>query len=345
MEAIPESLIHWYNKSYRNLPWRQTKDPYLIWLSEIMLQQTRVEQGMPYYERFSERYPMVEDLARASEDQVLKDWQGLGYYSRARNMHHTAKRIVSEYGGEFPKQYKDILELKGVGPYTAAAIASFAFDLPYPVLDGNAERVISRLFGISENIKMGKGKNELKAALASIFPNKQAAVFNQAIMELGSQICKPKNPICPECPLQNQCYANEHNLQSKIPNKGKKTQAKTVTHHYFVLRFQNKTYIEQRKKGIWQQLYQFPLIEGEMKWQTALDQLREMIELSEKVELEHSYVCQHLLSHRKINAHFYTIRSEQAFQPLKSTIFEIDFRDLFDRYPVSVLIEKFLNLN
>lgn len=345
MDSIPDSLIHWYNKSYRDLPWRRTKNPYHIWLSEIILQQTRVDQGLPYFEKFLKHYPSIEELADASEESVLKDWQGLGYYSRARNLHASAQYIKEEFNGRFPERYEDILKLKGVGPYTASAIASFAFDLPYPVVDGNVERVISRLFSINENLRLAEGKKKLKYCLDSVFPKEQAAVFNQAIMELGSQVCKPQTPDCQLCPLSIHCTAFANQRQASFPNLGKKLVQKELNYHYFVLRKGNSTWIQKRDKGPWNQLYEFPLIQGEHSLESALAELQKHLVLPTQMHIERSLECQHLLSHRKINAHFYTIHSEQTFQPSNSTIFEIDFRELFDRYPVSVLIEKYLKLD
>ena len=201
----------------RNLPWRDTLDPYKIWLSEIMLQQTRVKQGTPYYLKFVSNYTTIDDLANATEQEVLTLWQGLGYYSRARNMHSTAKYISDELSGVFPSTYNEILKLKGVGPYTAAAISSFAFNLPHPVVDGNVQRVVSRLFKIVEPINTGSGSKQIEKVVNSIFDKNNPADFNQAIMELGSQICKPKKPDCLACPLQEKCLSYSANVVHELP--------------------------------------------------------------------------------------------------------------------------------
>ncbi len=200
-------LVSWYQNNKRDLPWRNTVDPYHIWLSEIILQQTRVLQGTPYYLSFLKAFPTIEDLANASEDKVLKMWQGLGYYSRARNLHFTAKDIVNNFGGEFPKDYKKVLKLRGVGVYTAAAITSFAFDMPYAVVDGNVIRVLSRVFGVSTTFDTSAGKKQFQLLAQELLIEKDAAIYNQAIMEFGAMQCKPKSPDCSSCPMQDFCVA------------------------------------------------------------------------------------------------------------------------------------------
>ena len=341
--SLRNSLIDWYNKSYRDLPWRNTKDPYIIWMSEIILQQTRVEQGLPYFYAFQEKFPSIKSLAEASENDVLHLWQGLGYYSRARNMHATAKHICENLNGIFPSTYAEILELKGVGPYTAAAISSFAFDLPTPVIDGNVERLLSRYFGINSDIKSALAKKELKQALDEHFDNENPAIFNQAMMELGSQICKPKNADCEACPIQLNCFAKTHNRVSEFPVKKNKVKSKEIDHHYLVLQHKDKVLIEQRQSGIWQKLYQFPLVEGKISSNELMDEANQYVASDNSLEIELAYECQHLLSHRKINAHFYTIRSPKPFKKAKSHIFEIDLKHLQNKYPVSVLISKYLS--
>ncbi|HET8808815.1 MAG TPA: A/G-specific adenine glycosylase, partial [Flavobacteriaceae bacterium] len=260
-----EKLIDWYLPQKRELPWRNTVDPYKIWLSEIMLQQTRVAQGLPYYEVFLENFPAVFDLAKASEEKVLKLWQGLGYYSRARNMHFTAKYIAEEKNGEFPKTASGLLKLKGIGDYTAAAIASICFGEPVPVVDGNVYRALSRIFGIETPIDSTLGKKEFKQLAHQLIDPKKPAEHNQALMEFGALQCKPKNPLCETCPFQNSCMALQLGKIEKLPVKTKKI--KTTLRHFNYLVFVSKnkqTLLQQRTgKGIWQNLYEFPLLESE----------------------------------------------------------------------------------
>lgn len=258
------SLTRWYLKNKRDLPWRNTKDPYLIWLSEIMLQQTRVAQGTPYYYAFKEAFPSVFDLANASEEQVLKLWQGLGYYSRARNLHKTAQYVAVELNGEFPKTYNELLKLKGVGSYTAAAIASFSFNEDVPVVDGNVFRVLSRFFDVETDIASSSAKKEFTELAKELLPKNNSAVFNQAIMEFGALQCVPQNPNCNQCVLNSGCLALQKKKVQLLPIKSKKLK---VTNRYFnYLVFSdtiNKTMIQKRsKKGIWHNLYEFPLIES-----------------------------------------------------------------------------------
>lgn len=256
-------LTHWYSNNKRNLPWRQTNDPYYIWLSEIILQQTQVNQGLPYYEAFVTKYPTVFNLAKADESEVLKLWQGLGYYSRARNLHASAKYVVNELEGVFPNNYKDLLKLKGVGDYTASAIASICFNEVAAVVDGNVYRVLSRYFGISTPINSSKGSNEFKQLAQELIDKKNPAEFNQAIMEFGATQCKPKNPNCNVCPFQDSCIAFNKNRIGNLPVKIKSAKAKKKYFNFLVFISQDdKTILQKREgKGIWQNLYQFPLVE------------------------------------------------------------------------------------
>ena len=240
-------LLTWYQQNGRDLPWRRTKDPYKIWLSEIILQQTRVEQGMDYYLRFTEAFPTVERLASAEEDEVMRLWQGLGYYSRARNLHEAARQVAS--WGKFPTTYAEIRMLKGVGDYTAAAIASFAYDLPHAVVDGNVYRVLSRFFGIATPIDTTAGKHQFSALAQEILPQKHAALHNQAIMDLGALICTPRSPQCTAYPLADACVAHAESRTEDFPVKAKRTQVRTRL-------------LRRRAKGdIWQGLYEPVLIE------------------------------------------------------------------------------------
>eukprot|EP01038_Epipyxis_sp_PR26KG_P019552 gene19552-27691_t len=259
------SLLSWYLQNKRDLPWRNTVNPYPIWLSEIMLQQTKVAQGLPYFITFMDAFPTVLHLAQADEEQVLKLWQGLGYYSRARNMHKTAQIIAFELKGSFPNNYNDLIKLKGVGEYTAAAIASFAFNEVVPVVDGNVFRVLSRYLDIETDIASASAKKEFSALAKELMPVNNPALFNQAIMEFGALQCVPKNPDCTNCIFNTSCAALQKKKVTELPVKLKKTK---VTNRYFnylvFLDNLNKTIINKRtEKGIWHNLYEFPVIEAE----------------------------------------------------------------------------------
>ncbi|MBN8702013.1 MAG: A/G-specific adenine glycosylase [Bacteroidetes bacterium] len=306
---ISRELIKWYEKHKRDLPWRATRNPYLIWLSEIILQQTRVEQGLPYYLKFVENFPTVADLAKASEEKLLKLWQGLGYYSRARNLHFAAKTIVKEHNGVFPTTYSEIKKLKGVGDYTAAAIASFAFDEPYAVVDGNVYRVLSRLFEINTPINSATGKVEFMKLAQELLDVKNAASNNQAIMELGAMVCKPKNPLCSSCCVRSYCYAFKNNSVQLFPVKEKKLKIRNRYFYYLVIT-DKKNNIILNKRGandIWQGLYDFPLIEHtESKpIESVLTSKEFKKTLSGKnVVKKISTYFLHQLSHQKIHAKF-----------------------------------------
>ena len=339
---IGNKLINWYRENKRELPWRNTTDPYKIWLSEIILQQTRVQQGLPYYEKFTNQFPTINDLADASEQDVLLLWQGLGYYSRARNMHYTAKMIVDKYNGNFPENHNEILALKGVGEYTAAAIASFAFDKAYPVLDGNVFRFISRLFGIEKPIDTSTGKKEITKALDLIFNTQKPALFNQAIMEFGATHCTPKKPKCDTCIFNMQCEALGSKKVMSIPVKKGKTKILKVNHTYMCFIHDNKTYIEKRTAGIWKNLYQFPLIEEDIKPDGITKIVNRYLKTPSKFEISDVFDSTHILSHRKIQASFYTIHLDTSPIFLKNNIFEIPLTDLTTRYPVSILTQNYL---
>jgi A/G-specific adenine glycosylase len=260
-------LIQWYLQNKRDLPWRNTTNPYAIWLSEIMLQQTRVAQGMPYFLSFTAAFPTVFDLAKANEEQVLKLWQGLGYYSRARNLHKTAQYIAAELNGVFPSTYKDLLQLKGVGDYTAAAIASFSYNEAVPVVDGNVFRVLSRYFDIETDIAQASAKKEFAALAFELMPKDNPAIFNQAIMEFGALQCVPKNPDCSVCVFNESCSALQKKKIDQLPVKSKKLKVRNRYFNYLVLSDENENTILNKRtaKGIWHNLYEFPLIETEQE--------------------------------------------------------------------------------
>ncbi len=302
------SLIEWDNTHQRYLPWKETKDPYKIWISEIILQQTRVAQGIQYYKRFTERFPSIKDLAAAPLEAVLKAWEGLGYYSRARNLHSAAKEVIKKHGGIFPTSYEDILDLKGIGPYTASAIASFAFDQPYAVVDGNVLRILSRHEASSKVVNESKNRKYFQALADEYLDTSKPAAFNQAIMNLGALICTPKNPKCEVCPLHKTCLAFLNNEVSKFPVKTKTKKKRERYFNYLIIhRSDQKIALFQRmEKDIWQGLYEFYLLEGDETSCEAfiLDQLSDA-----KVEYVSDWYRQ-TLSHQYIYARFWNLQVE-----------------------------------
>ncbi len=330
----------WYRQNGRSLPWRETTNPYLIWLSEVILQQTRVDQGQSYYEKFLKHYPRVQDLARASQEEVLNDWQGLGYYSRARNLHFAAHQIVDDFNGEFPDTYKAIKSLKGVGDYTAAAVASFAFNLPYAVVDGNVYRVLSRYFADATPIDTTHGKKLFAAYAQELLPKDDPASFNQAIMELGALVCRPKSPDCNHCPVQQNCSAYREGQEHAYPVKSKRTKVEVRYFHYLIAA-DHEVQIEKRNaKGIWQNMYQFPLLE--LKDQLSESALRNYISENFEVELvDRIAECKYILSHRKIYATFWRVDRRVTTGDNYTTIAV----EKIDDYPLPRLIHRFLEEN
>jgi A/G-specific adenine glycosylase len=255
-------LLDWAQSIHRPMPWKGEKDPYLVWLSEIILQQTRVEQGLPYFEKFKSAYPRVQDLATAPQDELMKLWEGLGYYSRARNLQAAAQLVTEKWQGQFPADHSELLRLPGVGPYTAAAIASFAFGLPYAVLDGNVFRILARISGNDTPIDTTEGKKFFSALAENLLDKERPAPYNQAIMDFGALQCIPKNPNCKSCPFADACAAFRNGTVDQLPVKAKKLVRKDRYFHYFILRWGEQLLIQKRTdKDIWQQLYEFPLIE------------------------------------------------------------------------------------
>ncbi|WP_396165272.1 A/G-specific adenine glycosylase [Flavobacterium sp.] len=335
------SLLSWYLQNKRDLPWRNTVNPYPIWLSEIMLQQTKVAQGLPYFFTFIEAFPTILDLAKADEEQVLKLWQGLGYYSRARNMHKTAQIIAFELKGNFPNNYNDLIKLKGVGEYTAAAIASFAFNEVVPVVDGNVFRVLSRYLDIETDIASASAKKEFSALAKELMPENNPALFNQAIMEFGALQCVPKNPDCTNCIFNTSCAALQKKKVTELPVKLKKTR---VTNRYFnylvFLDNLNKTIINKRtEKGIWHNLYEFPVIEAEeeLDFETISEAISEKyIDFSiDSIVVYNPEQIIHKLSHQKLHINFYRVAVTEE-------ILEGVSLDILKNYPFPIVIYNFI---
>jgi A/G-specific adenine glycosylase len=338
-----KKLANWYSTNKRDFPWRETKNPYLIWLSEIILQQTRTLQGLPYYKNFAKAYPTVFDLAKATEGSVLKLWQGLGYYSRARNLHFTAKYIVNNLNGEFPKTYNELLQLKGVGDYTASAIASICYDEKTAVVDGNVYRVLSRYFGIHTAINSTNGKKEFKELAQKLIPSKKTGLHNQAIMDFGAVICTPKKPNCITCIFNDSCFALQKKIVAKLPVKTGKIKIKTRFFNYLVfISNHNQTILNQRvKKDIWLNLYEFPLIETENEIDS--NQLMKLANhqkiISENkinsISLFNEKLIIHKLSHQHIYTKFWVIKTNYNL-PNSILITSLN------QYPVPTLIQNFI---
>jgi A/G-specific adenine glycosylase len=272
-------LLKWnLTRNRRDMPWKGETDPYKIWLSEIILQQTRVEQGWAYYERFVRQYPTVYHLAEADLQQVYKLWEGLGYYTRCKNLHETARHIVDQYNGLFPSNYTDILSLKGIGPYTAAAIASFAFKLPYAVVDGNVQRILSRYFGINTPIDSNDGKRLYAELAQSLLDTTEPGKYNQAIMDFGATVCKPQKPLCKECVQRKDCQAFAHGWVDELPVKEKSLVRKTRWFNYFIIELDGQVFIKQRNgKDIWTNLFEFILHESDNALLDGTSQLKDQL--------------------------------------------------------------------
>ena len=305
--TFADQIIHWYRTNKRDLPWRDTTNPYKIWLSEIILQQTRVKQGLPYYQRFIAAYPDIYALAKASEEEVLRLWQGLGYYSRARNLHACARQLIDLHNGNFPENYQGLIRLKGVGSYTAAAIASFAYNVTVPVVDGNVYRVLSRVFGVKKDILSSDGQKAFKKLAEELVPEGRAGEYNQAIMEFGALQCTPQSPNCLLCPLSRMCYAFQHNAHKNLPVKIKKVKVRKRFFSYIVLRAGGNLYMKVRdKKDIWKGLYDFHLLETskDLRDPAQLDDalLAQAIEAGATVEMSNLY--KHQLTHQQLWVRF-----------------------------------------
>jgi A/G-specific adenine glycosylase len=322
-DFFAETLLKWNQESNtREMPWKGEKDPYRIWISEIILQQTRVEQGWAYYERFISTFPDVNALANAPENEVFKLWEGLGYYSRCRNLIATAKRISLEMGGRFPDQYHDIASLKGIGPYTAAAISSFAFNLPHAVVDGNVIRLLSRVFGINAPVDETPTKKLFSELAQELLNPEHPAEYNQAIMDFGATICKPRNPECGQCPFRGDCKAYALNCIDQLPNKQKKAPRRKRYLHYLIFDHNGQLYLRKRSaRDIWQNLFEFCLYESDRlldeKELTKTLFFREIVRGSRYNMIHVSPVIKQQLTHQELNGRFFRIRLNAEPKGLK----------------------------
>ncbi|WP_372639477.1 A/G-specific adenine glycosylase [Ancylomarina sp.] len=343
---LNSKIINWYEFNKRDLPWRNTSDPYKIWISEIMLQQTQVVTVVDYYYRFINSFPTIKALALADEQEVLNHWQGLGYYSRARNLHQAAKSIVDNYNGVFPDSFDEIIKLKGIGVYTASAISAFAFHLPYAAVDGNVYRVLSRLFGVSESTNSPKGKREFQSLADELMADAPPHLYNQAIIEFGALQCTAKNPDCEVCPLHAQCFAYINKQQNVFPAKKKKVKVIDRFFYYLYIYNEERFLMQQRgERDIWRNLFEFPLIE--------LDNKIELVDLIKseawrsllrdvKVEVTDQIVTKaHKLSHQNLHIEFVHIRVEDKEFEKFSSLIRVDKEAARD-YPMPKPIEMHL---
>jgi len=323
------------------MPWENEKNPYFVWLSEVILQQTRVEQGLPYYLKFIRKYPTISALAEISESTLMKDWEGLGYYSRARNLQSAAITIMKEYNGEFPKNYNDIKKLKGVGTYTAAAIASFAYDLPYAVLDGNVFRVLSRVLNIHEFIDTGIGKKYFQSIAQDFLDPTCPAKYNQAIMNFGAIQCLPKSPNCEQCVMSQICEAKKMNAVDELPKKSKKIEKKLRHIQYLVFKNNNYTLITKTHNSVWKGLFQFPFIESTENNDDPSSILGYLNEnMYEYTNIKKIFSASQQLTHQKINASFWEI--ETTTLPYLENSKKVSFENI-NGYAYPKIIKNFLS--
>nr|WP_121269760.1 A/G-specific adenine glycosylase [Pedobacter schmidteae] len=345
--SFQSEILNWYLIHKRDLPWRGTTDAYIIWLSEVILQQTRVEQGLPYFNRFLQSYPTVGHFAAATETQVLKLWQGLGYYSRGRNMLVTAMQVRDEYNGVFPTTYQELIKLKGIGEYTAAAIASFSSNESKAVLDGNVFRLLSRYFGIAEPINSTHGKKEFAALAQSLIEGQEAAIYNQAIMEFGALQCKPKSPDCNICPLQVGCHARQHNLVGTLPVKLNKLKKRTRYFNYFVGIADEKILVKKRSAGdIWQELYDFPLLETDQPYHEQPAHFAQQVQNAFGNDCRITALSQqkHLLTHQTIYVQFFGLDNYIINFNQNADIKWVSLQE-FDDLPQPKVITNFMNMH
>lgn len=347
-KKFTESLLRWNKQeNSRLMPWKGEKDPYKIWLSEIILQQTRVEQGRDYYIRFIAAFDNIGKLANASETKVFKLWEGLGYYSRCKNLLATAKIIVKKYDGRFPREFKDILELKGIGPYTAAAIASFAFNKPHAVVDGNVFRVLSRYFGIYQAVDNTTGKRLFTTLAHELLDKNHPGIYNQALMDFGAVLCKPKQPLCTTCPLNDRCIAYLSDTVNELPVKEKSISKKSRWFYYFVVRHNGKTYVRKRgPKDIWENLYEFILEETPRATPvdqiTALPSFKKLLGKQKLKILAVSDNYRQQLTHQTINGQFVNAIIKQPFHAEGYSLVD---RKQLEKLPFPKLITAYLTEN
>lgn len=348
MNIIQDTLINWYEDNRRDLPWRHNPTPYHVWLSEIILQQTRVNQGWEYYLRFIEKWPTVNDLAKASEEEVLKMWQGLGYYSRARNLHKCARQVMEQYEGLFPADFEQLKRLQGIGDYTAAAIASIAFNLPHAVIDGNVYRVLARLYDIDTPININDGQKLFAQLADELLNHEQPGLHNQAMMEFGALHCTPKNPNCLLCPLQAQCLAFAHQTVMQRPVKLPKVKVTTRYFNYLVLRISDSVYLHKRSDNdIWKNLYDFPCIESQKPMTVeeviASDDFVQLVENKPFTIIKSSLIFTHKLTHRTILAQFIEIKLEKELLLIQTKDLFLARQTELGSFPIPRLIDLYLN--
>ena len=347
MTEIQDLLARWYETHKRELPWRSNPTPYYVWLSEIILQQTRVNQGFEYFLRFVERWPTLADLAQASEEEVLKMWQGLGYYSRARNLHKCAQQVMELHHGEFPRDFEQLKKLQGIGNYTAAAIASIAFNLPYAVVDGNVYRLLSRLYDIDIPINNDVGVKLFAELASNLLDPKHPGRHNQAMMEFGALQCTPKNPNCLQCPLQSHCLAFANGTVDQRPQKEKKLKIRTRYFNYLVIRTpEGGLYLRKREgNDIWKNLYDFPCVESDKP--LTIDEIVKN-DYFKSLILDHPFVVSrvsspfvHKLTHQTINAIFVEIKISKNLPISQKNVILLAFENELGTYPVPKLIDNY----
>ena len=334
---LHKSILKWYDINKRDLPWRKTKNPYNIWISEIILQQTRMEQGIYYYNRFISKFPNLKSLATSEEKEVLLLWQGLGYYSRARNLHHTAKHIFYELDSKFPESYHGLIKLKGIGDYTASAISSICFEKKNPVLDGNVFRIISRIFEIKDPIDVNNSRKVFREKASELMPSNRYGDYNQGLMDFGSMVCKPKNPSCSSCMISKKCIAFKNEMVDLLPVKANKSKIKTLYFEYLVVNNNDHLLIERIDEGLWKNLYQFPVnVSNTKKNKSEITKFfKDKYNLeSLNLKMINSEYIQHKLSHILINSTFW-------FTTEKIDTKEGQFTTILEDYPMSKLMHKF----
>lgn len=348
MQEIFQTLVDWYRNNARDLPWRNTKNPYHIWISEIMLQQTKVNSAVDYFLRFLEKFPDIPTLARSDEMEVLKYWQGLGYYSRALNIHSVSKILLANNAGEFPDNYNDIRNLKGIGDYTAAAVSSIAYGLPHAAVDGNVKRVAARFYGISESVFSPEVVQTITEELNRIIVQFNPAEFNQAVIELGALVCTPKSPKCPLCPLRPQCIAFDKNLQTVLPNRPARVKPRNRFLHFMLIEYKGETWIQRRDhSGIWKGLYEFPSCDTETNVETfdnLPETFQQLIDNSQNATVTDQCEMVHKLTHQTIFARFWHLSGKPSIIVRQNDSYIKVPLIGVQQYPVHRLMHRFLEL-